>query len=100
MHTTFRNTPFKYQCKGKRCVKIKLKKKTKNKKKTAHWRGDVSLRSRSGHPGVGSWGAETNLSLGGHPGVGAKSGGGGGGGREATPLLSVDDPERTRNETA
>ena len=32
-------------------------------------------RSRSGHPGVGSWGAETNPPLGGHPGVGAKSGG-------------------------
>ena len=45
------------------------------KKKKTHWRGGVSLRSRSGHPGVGSWGAETNPPLGGHPGVGAKSGG-------------------------
>ena len=66
------------------------------KKKKIHWRGGVSLRSRSGHPGVGSWGAETNPPLGGHPGVGAKSGGEG----RRSPFFSVDDPERTRNETA
>ena len=55
--------------------KKKNTKQKKNKnKQTKNWRGGVSLRSSSGHPGVGSWGAETNPSLGGHPRVGAKSG--------------------------
>ena len=71
-HSPYRPPPPK----KKKLQKIQKKKiyKKKKKKKT-HWRGGVSLRSRSGHPGVGSWGAETNPPLGGHPGVGAKSGG-------------------------
>ena len=69
------------------------------KKEKKNWRGGVSLRSSSGHPGVESWGAETNGSLGGHPRVEAKSGGGGGGG-EAIPLFQMTTRngkgERTR----